>query len=136
LKTLYTVDLRLPNGVGHAPEGGHQVEDRHLVGVAGGPIEEEDDHADVDQCAHDEDGHAAHLLDDEAEAEGAEGIAHAVDDQHVADDVHSVGAGNVTLKEVNCDEWKRGLQRLSLTAVKSAPKKPCSTPDQKVSGMM
>ena len=41
-KVALTVDLRLPDSIGHAPEGGQDVEEVGLFGV-GGPIEEDDD---------------------------------------------------------------------------------------------
>ena len=98
-KVALTVDLRLPDSIGHAPEGGQDVEEVGLVGV-GGPIEEDDDDGGVDEHAKDEDGHAPHVLDDEAEAEGAERVGGAVCHQDEAHVLHAVRAGDVALELV------------------------------------
>ena len=62
------------------------------------PREEDDDNDAVDEHAEEEDGHAAHLLDDESEAEGAERVRRPVrheDEAHLFD---AVGAGHVALQ--------------------------------------
>ena len=102
-KKFLTVNLRLPDGVCHTPEAGQDVEDVRLLRV-GRPREEDGDAGDVDECAHEEDGHAADLLDDVAEAEGANGIANAEHDDDVADVLNSVGARDVAGGEVGAEE--------------------------------
>ena len=97
---MLTVDLGLPDRVGHAPEGGQDVEEVGLLGVRR-PREEDDDDGGVDEHAKDEDGHAPHVLDDEAEAEGAEGVGGAVGHQDEAHVLHAVRAGDVALKLVD-----------------------------------
>ena len=62
-------------------------------------MDERRDHAVVDYRAEYEDGHAADALDDEAEAEGADGVAHAVRNHHQAHPVDAPGARHVGLAE-------------------------------------
>ena len=91
-----TVDLRLPHGVCHPPERGHHVE-RPLCARARRP-QEHDGHKDVvDERAHDEDGRAAGELHDLAEAVGADGVDHAIGDEHETDVLDAEGAGHVPL---------------------------------------
>ena len=95
-----TVDLSLPNGIRNAPKSGHDIKYVVFLRVWHPRVEHED--ADqVDDGAHEEDGHAANLLDDETEAEGADGVAHAEHDDHPAEVLHSVSAANVGLKYIN-----------------------------------
>ena len=93
---MFTVDLGLPDSVGDAPQTGQDKEDVLLVGV-GRPLEEDDDHDDIDDGAADEDGGAAHVLDEGAEAQRADGVASAVADEHVADVLHTERAGDKAL---------------------------------------
>ena len=88
---VLTVDLRLPDRVGHAPERGQDVEEVGLVRVWR-PREEDDNDGGVDEHAKDKDGHSADVLDDKAEAEGAERIGGAVRHQDKAHVLHAVGA--------------------------------------------
>ena len=92
----HTVDLRLPHGVRHPPERGHHIE-RPLGARARRP-QEHNGHEDVvDERAHDEDGRAAGELHDLAEAVGADGVDHAVGDEHETDVLDAEGAGYVAL---------------------------------------
>ena len=86
-----TIDLSLPHRVGHAPEGGQQEEGPALVGV-GHPREEVGDDRGVDGGAEDEDGQAAQVPDQDAEAEGAGRVGDAVGDQDEAYVLHAVRA--------------------------------------------
>ena len=100
IPVIRTVDLRLPDSVGHAPQPGQDEEEVRLRRV-GLPSEEGGHHAQVDESAADKDGHPPDVLDDEAEAEGADGVADAVDDQDVAEVLHPIGAGHVALEKAS-----------------------------------
>ena len=94
---VLTIDLRLPDRVGHAPEGGQDVEEVGLVRVRR-PREEHNDDGGVDEHAKDEDGHSPHVLDDKAEAEGAQRVGGPVRHQDEAHVLHAVRAGDVALE--------------------------------------
>ena len=94
---MLTIYLRLPDRVGHAPECGQNIEKVGLVRVRR-PRKEDDDDDAVDEHAKDEDGHSAHVLDDKAEAEGAERVGGPVGHQDEAHVLHAVSAGDVALE--------------------------------------
>ena len=74
------------------------------------------------------------MFDDVTGQEGETGIKYSVDDENSADNVNTVGAGNKSLEKIYL-VFRHSCQLKILTAVKSAPKKPCSIPDQIVRGM-
>lgn len=53
------------------------------------PVAKGDDDGEVDNGAHAEDAHSADDFDQRAEADGADGVTHAVADHDVADHVHA-----------------------------------------------
>ena len=91
-----TVDLRLPHGVCHTPQPGQDEEEVGLLRVWL-PGVEGSHHAKVDDGAKDEDGNAPNVLDEESKAEGADGVTDAINDQDVAEVLHTIGAAHVTL---------------------------------------
>ena len=104
---MLTIYLRLPDRVGHAPEGGQDEEKVGLVRV-GRPREEDDNDDGVDERAKDEDGHSPHVLDHKAEAEGAQRVGGPVGHQDEAHVLHAVAAGDVAL------EFKIGFSIMQL----------------------
>ena len=82
---VHTVDLSLPNGVGHSPQEPDEEEDPDLV-RARPPEEQDGDGAEVDGGAEGEDGRAAaDEAHDGAEGGGEDGVGETVADQDVAD---------------------------------------------------
>ena len=93
--SFLTIDLSLPHRIGHAPEGGQQKEGPALVGV-GHPSEEIRNYSSIDGGTEEEDGQAAQVLDQDAEAKGAGRVGDAIgyeDEPHI---VHAVRAAAVS----------------------------------------
>ncbi len=86
-----TINLRLPDCVGRAPQPRQDVEDVAAVGVRL-PREHHGEDGRVDDGAGHEDGDAAGYLHEGAEAQREGRVAHAVRDQHEAHVVHAVSA--------------------------------------------
>ena len=92
--SFLTIDLSLPHRIGHAPEGGQQKEGPALVGV-GHPSEEIRNYSGIDGGTEEEDGQAAQVLDQDAEAKGAGCVGNAVGDEDETHVVHAVCAAAV-----------------------------------------
>ena len=136
------VDLGLPDRVTNSPEGGKEVDDRQSA-CSWGPNQHHNDHCQVEGSPQDEDWkpwgtcHPPNQLDEETKTNRGGGVAHSKENEHPANCVNSIGAGYKALKIIQVNPTHRSIDFLwiVLTAVKSAPKKPCSIPDQKVMGM-
>ena len=83
-----TIDLGLPDRIGHPPQGCQDEKQVGHVGV-GGPLKEHNDAKNVEDGAAHKDGHPPHVLDEVAEGGGAEGVNHTVGDEDVAHVAHT-----------------------------------------------
>ena len=99
-----TINLSLPNSVGHPPQCRNDEEDVVIVRVWH-PVEEDSDDDDVEASSKDKNWNPSKDLDDGAKSHGEDGIKHAVGDHHVADVVHTPTASDVSLQMQNLKWW-------------------------------